>query len=220
MRGFLGSFKSKLDTRRRNRVAVIRSVILFSILAVLHLPAAAQQEGDSFSLNESNPYVFMVFDHFGRRTPFIHGEPDTGVWLRIVNNCRVPILVPTVGPNSKGEIVVLDEVIQSGLDAVEITPGETPASSPRTSSAKRTSSRPKQPLGYGHYSSDVHGFTRIPSGKSLLFSVPLNHLAGGNWYMRVPFSLDIPGSRHGPYSYDSFTVHMPSNSTRQGQTNR
>jgi hypothetical protein len=190
---------------------MIRSLAYFSILMLLQWPAEANQTAESFVLNESNPYVYLKFDHVGPRTRFIDAEPDTGVWIRIVNNCRVPILVPADGPNSKGEIVVYDEVVRSGQHAVRIS-----ASGPTTDSSAADAS-PSPPQGYANYSSDVLGFTTIAPGQSLLFSVPLNHLAGGDWYMRVRFSLDIPGSTHGPYSYvDSFTVQIPSEYTQRG----
>jgi hypothetical protein len=190
---------------------MIRSLALLSILMLHRWPAEANQTAESFVLNQSNPYVYLKFDHVGPRTPFMDGEPDTGVWIRIVNNCRVSILVPAVGPNSKGESVVLDEVVRSGQHAVKIS-----ASGPTTDSST-TDARPNPPQGYEDYSSDVQAFTTIAPGQSLLFSLPLNHLVGGDWYMRVRFSLDIPGSEHGPYSYaDSFTVQIPSEYTRRG----
>lgn len=194
--------------------AAIKGVAVFCILALVQWPAKAQQAAKDFVLNESNPYVYLKFDHVGPRTPVISGEAPTGVWIRIVNNCRVPILVPTLGGrNGNGEITVLDEVVQPGQHAVRITAGDLTTDS----AIANTSRNPKPPLGYADYASDVLSFATIAPGQSLLFSVPFNHLVGGDWYMRVRFFLDIPGSEHGPYSYaDSFTVHIPSEYTQQG----
>lgn len=187
-----------------------KGIALFFALALLQLPADAQQASNSFVLSESNPYVYMVFDHVGPRTPFIQGEPDTGVWIRIVNNCRIPILVATAGTTSSGEVVVLDDVVQSGQHALRTTSGEIPILSPENSSTTESPQHAKPPLGYADYPDDTPGRARIAPGQSLLFSVPMNHLTGGDWYMRVRFSLDIRGSEYGPYSYvDSFTVHIP-----------
>jgi hypothetical protein len=188
---------------------IARIVVLSTFLLIL-LPAMAQQSTESFVLNDSNPYVYMKLDHVGPREPLINGEPRTGAWIRIVNNSRVPILVPTAGtPNKEGAIEILDEVVPVGQNAVTIT----------TDDGKKESElaqRPKPPEGYAAYASHVSGLTRVASGDTLLFSVPIDHVVGPYWYMRVRFSLDISGSQHGPYSYvDSFTVYIPAEYTRE-----
>jgi len=131
-----------------------------------------------------------------------------------LNNCRVPILVPTVGSaNSNGEIKVLDEVVTLGRNHVRITTDNPEIPSPRENQdvvRSQPPPGPKAPEGYADYPNDTPGITEILPGNSLLFSVPINHVDGHNWYMRVRFSLEVPGSEDGPYSYaDSFTVHVP-----------
>jgi hypothetical protein len=55
------------------------------------------------------------------------------------------------------------------------------------------------------YSSEVSSVTTVPSGESILFSVPSNHLSP-NWYLRVRFMLAVSPSRIGdqPYSFADF----------------
>jgi len=181
---------------------ITRILVLFALL-LLQMPSEAQQNANGFVLDDRNPYVYLKFDHMGARQPFIDGESQSGVWIRIVNNCRVPISVPTAGaPGEKGGIEVLDEVVPMAESAVKVT-----TDNPEKQQA---SSQSKRPEGYAEYAGDVQGFTEIAPGESLLFSVPVNHVVGPDWYMRVRFSLDVPGSEHGPYSYvDSFTVQIP-----------
>jgi hypothetical protein len=188
---------------------IARIVVLATVMLAL-FPSRAQQNVESFVLDNSNPYVYMKLDHVGPREPVIDGEPRTGAWIRIVNNSRVPILVPTAGTqNKEGAIEVLDEVVPVGQNAVTITTDD-------DKKGPEPAQRPKAPQGYATYAGHVSGLTRIASGGTLLFSVPINHVAGPNWYMRVRFSLDISGSQHGPYSYvDSFTVHIPAEYSRQ-----
>jgi hypothetical protein len=189
---------------------MIPRIVVLSALLLILFPARAQQNAESFVLDNSNPYVYLKLERVGPREPLVDGEPRTGAWIRIVNNSRVPILVPTAGtPNKEGAIEVLDEVVPVGQNAVTIN----------TDDGKKDSElaqRPKPPQGYAAYASHVSGLTRIAPGDTLLFSVPINHVVGPYWYMRVRFSLDISGSQHGPYSYvDSFTVHIPAEYTRE-----
>ena len=44
-----------------------------------------------FVIDESRPYAYLKFDHIGPRKPVQDGEGDVGIWLRVVNNCRIPI---------------------------------------------------------------------------------------------------------------------------------
>jgi hypothetical protein len=184
------------------------------MITLFQVGAVAQQTTESFVLNDSNPYVYLKLDHVGPRKPLMKGEPATGVWMRIVNNCRVPILVPTVGSRtSSGEIEVLDEVVTVGRSTVKFA-AETPEVSRPGEKEEVAPSQPppsdEAPEGYADYPNDTPGLTEVLPGNSLLFSVPIDHVVGHDRYMRVRFSLEIPGSEHGPYSYaDSFTVHVP-----------
>jgi hypothetical protein len=70
---------------------------------------------------------------------------------------------------------------------------------------------PKRPMGYvfGH----IVSAELIQSGKGLLFSVPVTHVAK-SWYLRVPFRFHLPPIKDGtqPLSYASFTLEdIPEN---------
>lgn len=51
----------------------------------------------NFLIDPSKPYVYLKVDHIGPRTADDEHEPATGIYLRLINNCRVPITVDTFG---------------------------------------------------------------------------------------------------------------------------
>jgi hypothetical protein len=68
-----------------------------------------------FLIDPSKPYVYLELDHVGPRRPLREGEPGTGLWLRLKNNCRLPIVVMAYGSLSAGDEVlsVADEVVRN-----------------------------------------------------------------------------------------------------------
>jgi hypothetical protein len=80
----------------------------------------------TISLDSSRPYVQIVFDHFGKRIPVFDGEPSVGIWLRLYNNCILPIRVNVIsGENRNAGLLVAHEVIEgrSSVLAVQGTTG-------------------------------------------------------------------------------------------------
>ncbi len=100
---------------------MIKLVSMLAILLPLQMIGVAQPKhadrissAESFLVDRSKPYVYLEVDHAGPREPRSKGEPKVGIWLRLHNNCTVPIAVRTFGvpPNSpSGEIGVLDNVV-------------------------------------------------------------------------------------------------------------
>jgi hypothetical protein len=175
---------------------------LVVLLLLFQMGAAAQRTPVDFVLDNSNPYVYLKLDHVGPRKPMVAGESALGVWVRLVNNCRIPIVVQTIGTDVDG-ITVLDQV-------EKYSQGVTISSTDSDGNPDPVAKHAEPPNGYDRFSSDIPGYTKILPGSNLLFSVPINHVVGDGWYMRVRFSFDLPHSRSGPYSYvDSFTIHVP-----------
>jgi hypothetical protein len=175
-------------------------LLVFTFCATMQ----GQQPMTDFVLNPSKPYVYLQFDHVGPRKPLHEGEDNVGLWLRIVNNCREPITVPTFGlPPGDPGVGVLDEVVPDILttsvsadsDGIDLSEGS-------TSTAAPVSPKDRPPQGY---SAEVFSMTRVLPGKDLLFSVPLNHVSN-KWFMRVRFILDVdkPSLGTGPYTYLNF----------------
>jgi hypothetical protein len=181
------------------------------VVLLLQVGATTQLDPQDFVINSSNPYVYLKLDHVGPRKPAVVGEPALGAWIAVVNNCRIPILVPTITTDAGVDgITVLDQIVTYGAGIVSEANKIEPEPLDGKDTSRATADHPKAPAGYDKFSSDLPGFKRILPGASLLFSVPINHVVGDDWYMRVRFSLDLPNSKSGPYSYaDSFTIHVP-----------
>lgn len=114
----------------------------------------------------SKPGVFITFERFGKRTPVSEGESDNGVWLRLHNNMRYPISFCIFGLSAESTLPTKpEENTQIGLyyDVV-------------LNARSETDNRPLPvvPLGYPLLSCQEF---ELKSGKSLLFSVPKEHLA-------------------------------------------
>jgi hypothetical protein len=172
-----------------------RLSVCFFLLAVSNLFAQNGSVQD-FVIDQSKPYVYLKFDHIGPRKPVQEGEGDTGIWLRVVNNCRIPIVfvsLPGIG--------LVDEVV----DTEPIFPfASSPEDEKEHQRHEQLRKQKQKPTGYIY---DVYGVARVQPGKDLLFSVPLTHVdIDGDWYMRVKFALDLNSSSIavGPFTYLPF----------------
>jgi hypothetical protein len=187
------------------------------LVCVLLLAAAsvyAQSSDTSFVLDATKPYVYLQFDHVGPRTPLHEGEPSTGLWLRIVNNCKVPIRVRSYGVTTgDAGIGIFDEVIpvQQGL-TVQAKSGEIPLSTDENPTQKTPNeSSAKMPT---RHSAELSSATLVPPGKTLLFSVPRNHVSR-DWFLRVKFTLAVSSPSVGPGPFtelDFFNDQIPASS--------
>jgi hypothetical protein len=176
-------------------------------LALVVLGAAGQDKPNDFLLDSSRPYVYLKFDHIGPLKPQQEGEGGIGLWLRIVNNCRVPIAVRSFGVNTGDPGVgVLYEVIPIAQPDIVIS-GDSGIPIGETGGEMQIS----PPKGY---SAELSSITRIAPGKDLLFSVPRNHVSN-NWFIRVKFWLAI-GSSPGPFSQlDFLEDQVPQQRTKE-----
>jgi hypothetical protein len=138
----------------------------------------------------------------GEREPLSPDEPSKGLWLRFVNNCRLPIIVAIFNTeNTKREpgVGVYDEVVarpQKGPIVHFDIPGKTQA---------RPAAPPEQAPPEGYALPHVFSTTAISPGENLLFNLPLNHV-GPSWALQIRFYLALPGEGYGtgPYSVVSF----------------
>src|SRR5215212_7801727 len=51
-------------------------------------------------LDKSKPSIYLEFERRGKRQPLREGEPDEGVWIRLHNNTKWTIYIPTFGVES------------------------------------------------------------------------------------------------------------------------
>jgi len=175
---------------------------LFLCVALLTASSAleSQSKPGDFLVDTSKHYVYLKFDHTGHREPLPGDEgSQQGLWLRLVNNCRIPIAVAIFDPGTGDPGVgVFDEVVP-----VAMKPTVHFGGLGGSGSKPVEPSHVRAPRGYSP--PDVASTTTVSPGESLLFSVPLNHV-GPSLYLQVRFYLDVPGDPYdsGPYSVVSF----------------
>ena len=156
----------------------------------------AQARGPTISLDPTRPYVQIVFDHVGHRKPLDSEETERGVWLRLKNNCQVPINVDAFDPGTGDPgLALLHEVVKVQRSIVGY--GGT--------ADVAVNASPAIPVGYSDR--DVASPVVIKPGSKILFSVPSNHISR-DWYIRVKFELELPPVRAGrqPYSFVDFSL--------------
>jgi hypothetical protein len=175
--------------------------LLVAFLLGLALNAAPQnKDAQSFVLDRSKPYVYLKFDHVGPRKPLRTGEGDTGLWLRVVNNCRLPIVLESFSmPPGEAGVGLMDEVVDAErILQIYASPGE----GREIQGQRRLRKSKTKPEGY---SSETAGAVRVQPGEDILFSVPVNHV-DESWYMRIRFALDLDKSSVavGPFTYLPF----------------
>jgi hypothetical protein len=138
------------------------AVTQFIVLAIASL-SVAQVTPARFVIDESQPYVYLKFDHIGSREPANSEESTKGLWLRLVNNCNLPIKISVfdVGTHNAGVGVNFDVVRRAGWIDPE------------------SADHQKMPLGY---SVDIGMTRRIPPKEDLLLSVPAEAVTK-NWFI-------------------------------------
>jgi len=172
---------------------IIRTMLVFLLMGIGVL---AQDKPQDFVLDAAKPYAYLKFDRIADRKPLSSDEISRGLWLRLVNNCRIPIEIEIFNPGTGDPGVgVYDDIILTHSN-VGYHLGKF-GEQGKTSKADASTAQP--PKGYS--APEVVSTTMIAPGASLLFSVPLNHV-GPTWRLQVNFTLAPPESK---------TVQQPKN---------
>jgi hypothetical protein len=176
--------------------------LVFLVLIAASLGRTQAQPGngnlaEQFIFNRERSFIYLQFDHIGKGTPFSENEPAFRIWFRLVNNCRVPIVIRTFGApdgSPAGEVGLLHDVVpnppMNGVSGGIIL--ESGASSELAEN--RVAAAP-MPDGYD---ADVSSTATLQASESLLFSIPVNHLSG-KWHIEIPFRFDLPHRRPSHY---------------------
>ena len=175
--------------------------LLLSILLIEGQNALPQDQlAQEFVVNHSKPYVYLTFDHIGSRNPVKDGEGETGLWLRVVNNCRIPIVFMSFAmPKGDPGVGLMDEVVDVEPMIQIFNSAEEEKEYDRHEELRKLKHKP------AGYAFETGGIVRVQPGKDVLFSVPLNHV-DDDWFMRVKFALDVGRSSVavGPFTYLPF----------------
>ena len=201
----------------RQIVYVVLAILCFGPQGVAHtIPqphhAKRMRAPREFLIDRSKPYVYLEVVGIGPREPMRQGEPKVGIWLRLHNNCIVPIDLNTLSDRTPtGQLQPFDRVVADGPPAVgAANEGKLMNQSPgypTTQSLARTlwsgspahgdlpaeintspkSKRVGMPPGYWE---ETAGTTTINPGENLYFSVPLNQVSE-NWHIEIPFEFEL-----------------------------
>lgn len=139
--------------------------------------------GKNFLIDPNRPYVYLKFDHIGKGLQRSTDEPTSRIWLRLTNNCRLPITVVISGipvGSPKDEVGVDDNVV-----------ADRPMLITNTKDEQKAAAKPNTPRMPDAHLPEVGSLETILPGRSVLFSVPTNHVGEG-WHFEIPFSFDLP----------------------------
>jgi hypothetical protein len=140
----------------------MKSIILLFVCALLLVPVVAQKKETNSSqvrLVKDLPHLYISFVREAKIEPLYEGESDQRIWLRFHNNSRWKVSFcsePT--PKEYGEILPKYKIER--YTSTGVIPGAR--------------------------GGDVCGSITIKAGKSILFSVPREHLAEG-LAIKIPY---------------------------------
>ena len=129
---------------------------------------------------KDKPSVSLSFEKVGKRKPLREGESDEGIWLRLHNNTRGAIFFCAFGISEDGERLAF--YVMKGRELginyeVERMPSESHGGTPRNAKEDNNSKNELSDIPTGYKVGGVCHVYTLPSGKSVSFSVPREHLA-------------------------------------------
>lgn len=177
----------------------------------------------NFLIDPKKPYVYLEVDHIGPRRPMSEDEPHVGIWLRLHNNCIVPIVLNTLGNGQ-----VFDSVIANGYPSIGVSindeslnkapgypttqdmasmlwgaPGKSGPPSKRPANPHPATEEASMPVGYW---ADTGGVTTIYPGESLDFSIPRNQVSP-KWHVEISFEFELDVHSEIPSAYNYVALY-------------
>ena len=164
-------------------------LLLLSVLTGLPASLLAQTRdiAKDFVIVPNRPYAYLRFDHVGKGPRRWAEEPETRIWFRLVNNCRLSIVVNTFGvPNGspKDEQSVMYKIVADD-PPIQFAVQSNGSAEPKIWKKATPEELPRD------YMFELGSFQSIPSGQAILFSIPVSHLAE-RWHVEIPFQFDLP----------------------------
>jgi hypothetical protein len=156
--------------------------------------------GKDFVINENLPFIYVKFDYMGPGEQRGQDESSRRIWLRLVNNCKFPIVLRTYGvpdESAKEEVGVMYDVVANPVLEGMVQLGPAPAGSSaeptgnevaRPSAESESTEIPKGTIFH------VSSTEVVPPGKNVLFSIPVNHVSK-KWHLEIPFTFDLPNGK-------------------------
>ena len=161
-------------------MAVAITLLSVVVFTPAQVRPRSKPQSVALAIDREKPFAYIEFIKMGRRKA-LPDEPDTGLWFRFVNNCRVPIGIDTMGSGDdlrvEHEVVYFEEIgLIPFVNGKRVSPEKTP--------------RSEMPKGY---SFELPNLKVIQPGDDFRFSIPTNHVSE-DWYIRVPFEFMLDGS--------------------------
>lgn len=189
----------------------IRYALVSVSLGVLCAPVLAQSTkmGKDFLIDVSRPFVYIKFDHIGPGAPRNSSEPNSRIWLRLRNNCRIAILVRANGvpdDSPKDEVGLEYDVVANPAikGMVSFSTSDNGRSETQATRSAQNSGAKGEEIPRG-YMEEVASLVTIGPGEEILFSMPVNHLSD-RWHVEIPFDFELSRGK-GPLH--SNTVGFP-----------
>lgn len=162
-------------------ISLVAAILLFSI-QVESQSRKLPRRAPAIRGVKDKPSVYIDYARQGKREPLAPSEGDEGVWLRLHNNTRWKIFFSAFGvPESLGDVGMYYEI--EDFSPRVFFEGSKSLGEPRKSAEQR----PDPPIGYRAV--DSFSVIGLDAGKSVLFSVPREHLAKG-LRLRVSFNYE------------------------------
>lgn len=173
-------------------------VVLFALAS----PLLSQSFASNFVIDKSKPFVYLVFDHIGTQKPHYKGDDPKRLFLRVVNNCNIPIRVVVDDANPGLGYLVNHEVL-AWPDSSEILMLGNKDEEVRSYQTDRESALRHMPKGL---SMELASLLPVMPGQSLLLNIPRSDV-GQYWFIRIEFEFFVQPlpSGTGPSMYLTFT---------------
>lgn|SRR5437879_6402160 len=190
---------------------ISKTLVSFLLIGVPSASLLAQttKMGKDFLIDVNRPFVYVKFDHIGPGIPRTPTEPNSRIWLRLKNNCRIAILVRANGvpdESPKDEVGLEWEVVPNptiqGMVSFSTSGKDEPQTGLNAETQKSEKATDEVPRGYME---EVASLVTIGPGQEIRFSMPINHLSE-RWHVEIPFDFELPPAK-GPLH--SNTVGLP-----------
>jgi hypothetical protein len=189
----------------RHTFALVSCILIAFSVAEAQAQPGESNIAEQFIFNKERAFTYLQFDHVGKGPRRNEKEPAYRIWLRLVNNCHVPIVIRTSGvPDGSpvGEVGFFHHVV-ANPPAYGVSHGIILESGANPKIAESPAAAPPMPDGYD---ADVSSTATLQVSESLLFSIPINHLSG-KWHIEIPFRFDLPHKR--PLHYEAHIGGQP-----------
>ncbi len=189
-------------------------VSLVCLSTVSGLKQSSQDKGSSMLIRKDRPSVYIEFERSGKAPPLFEGEKEERIWLRLYNNTKWTIEFCSFSVKDKyGGTGIVYEVKRNRATFATVGVDEHRSGTSTLPEAKSQQGDTKTPQGYS--TGDTCTPYSLASGKSVVFSLPREHLGKG-LYIEFEFWPEWENRDNElgnfPQSYVSFShQELPSN---------